>query len=114
MAGAAHSIKPALTNGASVRRLILAALVVLLFLQNWKSLILPLIDVGVSLVGMAAKNAILVVEFTRDKRKEGMGLTEATLEASRTRLRPIILFGSQLVDQWRGSSRPSVSSSGRP
>jgi multidrug efflux pump len=91
MAGAIHSNKPFLTSGANVRRLILVALVVLLFLQDWKSLILPLIDVGVSLVGLAAKNAILVVKFSRDKRKEGMGLTKATLEASRTRLRPIIM-----------------------
>jgi hydrophobe/amphiphile efflux-1 (HAE1) family protein len=50
------------------------------------------VQVGfVVLVGLAAKNAILVVEFARDKRKEGMALTEATLEASRTRLRPIIM-----------------------
>jgi multidrug efflux pump subunit AcrB len=50
------------------------------------------VQVGfVVLVGLAAKNAILVVEFARDKRKEGMGLTEATLEASRARLRPIIM-----------------------
>jgi multidrug efflux pump len=50
------------------------------------------VQVGfVVLVGLAAKNAILVVEFARDKRKEGMSLTEATLEASRTRLRPIIM-----------------------
>jgi multidrug efflux pump len=50
------------------------------------------VQVGfVVLVGLAAKNAILVVEFARDKRKEGMALTEATLEASRTRLRPIVM-----------------------
>src|SRR5207302_2225396 len=50
------------------------------------------VQVGfVVLVGLAAKNAILVVEFARDKRKEGMALTEATLEASRVRLRPIIM-----------------------
>jgi multidrug efflux pump subunit AcrB len=50
------------------------------------------VQVGfVVLVGLAAKNAILVVEFARDKRKEGMQLTEATLEASRTRLRPIVM-----------------------
>jgi hydrophobe/amphiphile efflux-1 (HAE1) family protein len=50
------------------------------------------VQVGfIVLVGLAAKNAILVVEFARDKRKEGMSLTEATLEASRTRLRPIIM-----------------------
>jgi multidrug efflux pump subunit AcrB len=50
------------------------------------------VQVGfVVLVGLAAKNAILVVEFARDKRKEGLGLTEATLEASRARLRPIVM-----------------------
>jgi multidrug efflux pump len=50
------------------------------------------VQVGfVVLVGLAAKNAILVVEFARDRRKEGMPLTEATLQASRTRLRPIIM-----------------------
>jgi hydrophobe/amphiphile efflux-1 (HAE1) family protein len=50
------------------------------------------VQVGfVVLVGLAAKNAILIVEFARDKRKEGLGLTEATLEASRARLRPIIM-----------------------
>jgi len=50
------------------------------------------VQVGfVVLVGLAAKNAILVVEFARDKRKEGMKLAEATLEASRTRLRPIVM-----------------------
>jgi multidrug efflux pump subunit AcrB len=50
------------------------------------------VQVGfVVLVGLAAKNAILVVEFARDKRKEGMALTEATLEAGRTRLRPIVM-----------------------
>ena len=36
-------------------------------------------------------NAILVVGFARDQRKEGMPLTEATLQASQTRLRPIIM-----------------------
>jgi multidrug efflux pump subunit AcrB len=50
------------------------------------------VQVGfVVLVGLAAKNAILIVEFARDKRKEGMALTEATLEASRARLRPIVM-----------------------
>ncbi len=50
------------------------------------------VQVGfVVLVGLAAKNAILVVEFARDRRKEGMPLREATLQASRTRLRPIVM-----------------------
>src|SRR6185503_5903181 len=45
----------------------------------------------VVLVAMAAKNAILIVEYAQDKRKEGMGRVEATLEACRLRLRPILM-----------------------
>jgi multidrug efflux pump subunit AcrB len=50
------------------------------------------VQVGfVVLVGLASKNAILIVEFARDRRKEGMGLFEATVEACKARLRPIIM-----------------------
>lgn len=43
-------------------------------------------------VGLSAKNAILIVEFAKDlMEKEGKGLIEATLEASRMRLRPILM-----------------------
>jgi multidrug efflux pump subunit AcrB len=45
----------------------------------------------VVLVALAAKNAILIVEYAQDKRKEGMGRVEATLEACRLRLRPILM-----------------------
>jgi multidrug efflux pump len=45
----------------------------------------------VVLVAMAAKNAILIVAFARDKRLEGMGRREATLEACKLRLRPILM-----------------------
>ena len=45
----------------------------------------------VVLVAMAAKNAILIVEYAQDKRKEGMSRREATLEACRLRLRPILM-----------------------
>lgn len=45
----------------------------------------------VVLVAMAAKNAILIVAYARDKRAEGMGRREATLEACRLRLRPILM-----------------------
>ena len=45
----------------------------------------------VVLVALAAKNAILIVEYAVDKRKEGMGRREATLEACRLRLRPILM-----------------------
>lgn len=45
----------------------------------------------VTLVGLSAKNAILIVEFAMAKIKEGMPLMEATVEAARLRFRPIIM-----------------------
>ena len=45
----------------------------------------------VVLVGLACKNAILIVEFAREMHKEGLPLIEATAEASRLRLRPILM-----------------------
>ena len=42
-------------------------------------------------IGLAAKNAILIVEFARDRQEAGMELMEATLEAARLRLRPILM-----------------------
>lgn len=43
-------------------------------------------------IGLSAKNAILIVEFAKDLMdKEGKGVIEATLEASRMRLRPILM-----------------------
>jgi multidrug efflux pump len=45
----------------------------------------------VVLVGLACKNAILIVEFARQLMQEGKPLAEATVEASRLRLRPILM-----------------------
>ena len=45
----------------------------------------------VVLVGLASKNAILVVEFARDRQKQGASLHEAVVDAARARLRPIIM-----------------------
>ena len=45
----------------------------------------------VVLVALAAKNAILIVEYAKDKRKEGLARREATLEACKLRLRPILM-----------------------
>jgi len=42
-------------------------------------------------VGLASKNAILIVEFARDRCNEGIPLFEATIEAAVARLRPIIM-----------------------
>ena len=43
------------------------------------------------LAGLAAKNAILIVEFALQKRKEGYNLVDSALEAAKVRLRPIIM-----------------------
>lgn len=43
------------------------------------------------LIGLAAKNAILIVEFARELQLQGLSITEAALEACRLRLRPIFM-----------------------
>ncbi len=47
----------------------------------------------IMLVGLAAKNGILIVEFVNQLREEGMAFKEALVEASVIRLRPIIMTG---------------------
>jgi multidrug efflux pump len=50
------------------------------------------VQVGfVVLVGLAAKNAILIVEFARDRQQEGASRFAAAVEAARVRLRPIVM-----------------------
>jgi hydrophobe/amphiphile efflux-1 (HAE1) family protein len=45
----------------------------------------------VTLIGLAAKNAILIVEFARARRESGMSVRTAALEAAELRLRPILM-----------------------
>ena len=45
----------------------------------------------IMLIGLAAKNAILIVEFAKAKHEEGMGVEEAALESARLRFRPILM-----------------------
>jgi HAE1 family hydrophobic/amphiphilic exporter-1 len=45
----------------------------------------------IMLVGLSAKNAILIVEFAKEEYEKGKGLVEATLSAARLRLRPILM-----------------------
>jgi len=51
----------------------------------------------VVLVGLAAKNAILIVEFAAQKQAEGMGIVEAAVEAARLRFRPIVMTSLAFV-----------------
>jgi hydrophobe/amphiphile efflux-1 (HAE1) family protein len=45
----------------------------------------------IMLIGLLAKNAILITEFAVQRRRSGMGLIDAALEGSRLRLRPILM-----------------------
>jgi multidrug efflux pump len=45
----------------------------------------------VVLAGLACKNAVLIVEFAKQQREQGLGIHDAVVEASRLRLRPIIM-----------------------
>jgi len=66
----------------------------------------------VMLIGLSAKNAILIVEFAKDKFESGMGLAEAALEGARLRLRPILMtsfaFILGCVPLWTASGAGSV------
>jgi HAE1 family hydrophobic/amphiphilic exporter-1 len=45
----------------------------------------------VVLIGLAAKNAILIVEFAKRRRADGLEIIDAAMEAARLRLRPILM-----------------------
>jgi len=45
----------------------------------------------ITVIGLSAKNAILIIEFAKDLHAEGMGLIEATLKAVHLRFRPILM-----------------------
>ncbi len=53
----------------------------------------------VTLIGLAAKNAILIVEFAKDSHEHGKSVREAALEAAHLRLRPILMtsFGTAVI-----------------
>ncbi|HEV3162597.1 MAG TPA: efflux RND transporter permease subunit [Isosphaeraceae bacterium] len=56
------------------------------------------VQVGfVVLVGLACKNAILIVEFAKQQREAGMSRLEATVYAAKTRLRPIVMTSACFV-----------------
>jgi multidrug efflux pump len=51
----------------------------------------------ITLIGLAAKNAILIVEFASQKMEEGMPVGQAALEAARLRFRPIVMTSMAFV-----------------
>ena len=51
----------------------------------------------ITLIGLAAKNAILIVEFAKERVDRGIELEKATLEAVRLRLRPIIMTSMAFI-----------------
>jgi len=66
----------------------------------------------VMLIGLGAKNAILIVEFAKEKYEHGMPLVDAALEGARLRLRPILMtsfaFILGCVPLWTASGAGSV------
>jgi HAE1 family hydrophobic/amphiphilic exporter-1 len=51
----------------------------------------------VMLIGLAAKNSILIVEFAEQLRERGMSVVEAAIESARIRLRPILMTSLTLI-----------------
>jgi multidrug efflux pump subunit AcrB len=49
------------------------------------------------LMGIVKKNSILLVDFTNERRKQGMGVREALLEACPIRLRPILMTSFAMI-----------------
>ena len=66
----------------------------------------------VMLIGLAAKNAILIVEFAKDESEKGKPLVDAALEGAKLRLRPILMtsfaFILGCVPLWTASGAGSV------
>ncbi|HQY89333.1 MAG TPA: efflux RND transporter permease subunit, partial [Tepidisphaeraceae bacterium] len=114
------SFQEKLTGNSSIAAVGLAILLVYLILaaqyESWTTplavvLSVPLVIIGaalalkfkgldnniftqiglVLLIGLGAKNAILIVEFARQNRANGHGIVQSAVEAARTRLRPILM-----------------------
>ena len=49
------------------------------------------------LMGLVAKNGILLIDFTKQRRNEGLGVKEALIEAGTVRLRPILMTSIAMI-----------------
>ncbi len=67
-----------------------------LFLPGYQNNVFAQIGL-VMLIGMAAKNAILIVEFAKMKSEEGLATVEAALAAARERFRPILMTAFSFI-----------------
>ncbi len=75
----------------------------------------------ITVVGLAAKNAILIVEFANELRSHGMSIKQAAAEAARERLRPILMTSFAFIlgvlplmlASWRRRGEPPLDRHGR-
>jgi multidrug efflux pump len=72
---------------------LLVAFVVLLFLQNWRSAVIPLVAVPVAIIGIVVDNAIVVVEAVEHNIEQGLAPREATIKAMSQLSGPVIAVG---------------------
>jgi multidrug efflux pump len=72
---------------------LLVAFVVLLFLQDWRSAVIPLVAVPVAIIGIVVDNAIVVVEAVEHNIEQGLAPREATIKAMSQLSGPVIAVG---------------------
>lgn len=74
----------------------LGSIVTLTFLPSLSNNVYAQIGL-ITLIGLAAKNAILIVEFAKDRVEQGIEIVAATLDAVKLRLRPIIMTSMAFI-----------------